>query len=92
VKKGTSVTMRITLAKGFAGAKVQVQAAVFDASGVSGRFRTVATKTVPASGTIFYTTKVPSMTGYRARYVPPQELVDDGITPAYSVNIVVQAK
>ena len=92
VKKGTSVTMKITLAKGFAGAKVQVQAAVFDASGVPGLFRTVATKTVPASGTLYYTTKVSTMTGYRARYTPPQELVDDGITPAYSLNIVVRVK
>ena len=92
VKKGTSVTMKITLAKGFAGAKVQVQAAVFDAKGVPGLFRTVATKTVAANGTIFYTTKVATMTGYRAKYVPPKELVNDGITPAYSVNIVVRVK
>lgn len=92
VKKGTSVTMRIGLAKGFAGTKVQVQAAVFDARGVPGLFMTVATKTVPASGTLYYTTKVSTMTGYRARYVPPQELVDDGITPAYSVNIVVRVR
>jgi hypothetical protein len=92
VKKGTSVTMKITLAKGFAGAKVQVQAAVFDASGVPGLFTTVATKTVAANGTIFYTTKVSTMTGYRARYVPPQEFADDGITPTYSVNIVVRVK
>jgi hypothetical protein len=92
VKKGTAVTMRITLAKGFAGAKVQVQAAVFDARGVPGLFTTVATKTVPVSGTLYYTTRVSTMTGYRARYVPPPELVDDGITPAYSVNIVVRVR
>jgi len=92
VKKGTSVTMRIALAKGFAGAKVQVQVAVFDATGVPGLFKTVATKTVPASGTLFYTTKVATMTGYRARYVPPQELTDDGIGAAYSTNIVVRVK
>lgn len=92
VKKGISVTLKITLAKGFAGAKVQVQAAVFDTRGVPGLFRTVATKTVAADGTIFYTTKPATMTGYRARYVPPQEFLDDGITPAYSVNIVVRVK
>jgi hypothetical protein len=92
VKKGTSVTMKTTLAKGFAGAKVQIQAAVFDAKGVPGLFRTVATKTVAANGTVFYTTKVSTMTGYRAKYVPPQELVNDGITPAYSVNLVVRVK
>jgi hypothetical protein len=90
VKKGTSVTMKITLAKGFAGAKVQVQAAVFDAKGVPGLFKTVATKTVGAGGTIFYTTKPATMTGYRARYVPPQEFLDDGATPAYSVPIIVK--
>ena len=92
VKKGASVTLKITLAKGFAGAKVQVQAAVFDAKGVPGLFKTIATKTVPANGTIFYTTKVATMTGYRAVYVPPQEFVDDGIRAAYSVNIVVRVK
>jgi hypothetical protein len=92
VKQGASVTMKITLAKGFAGAKVQVQAAVFDASGVPGLFRAVATKTVAANGTIFYTTKPAAMTGYRAKYVPSQELVDDGIGAAYSVNIVVRVK
>ena len=92
VKKGTAITMRIALAKGFAGAKVQVQVAVFDAKGVPGLFKTIATKTVPANGTIFYTTKVSTMTGYRAKYVPPQELVNDGITPAYSVNFVVRVK
>ncbi len=92
VKRGTSVTLKITLAKGFAGAKVQVQAAVFDAKGVPGLFKTIATKTVAANGTIFYTTKVATMTGYRARYVPPKEFVDDNITPAYSVNIVVRVK
>jgi hypothetical protein len=92
VKKGTAVTMRIALAKAFAGAKVLVQEAVFEATGVPGLFRTVATKTVPASGTLYYTTKVATMTGYRAKYVPPQELTDDGITPTYSVNIVVRVK
>jgi hypothetical protein len=92
VKKGTSVTMKIALAKGFAGTQVQVQVAVFDAKGVPGPFRTVATKTVAASGTVFYTAKVSTMTGYRAVYVPPQELVDDGIRAAYSVNIVVRVK
>ena len=92
VKKGTSVTMRIALAKGFAGTKVQVQVAVFDAMGAPGPFRTVATKTVPAGGTLFYTTKVATMTGYRAVYVPPQEFVDDGIRAAYSANIVVRVR
>lgn len=92
VNKGTSVTMRIALARGFAGAKVLVQEAVFDAKGVPGLFRTVATKTVPASGTVFYTTKVATMTGYRAKYIPPQEFTDAGASPAYSVNIVVKVK
>jgi hypothetical protein len=45
---------------------------------------------VAANGTVFYTTMVSTMTGYRAKYVPPQELVNDGITLAYSVNIVVK--
>ena len=90
--KGTSVTLKITLAKGFAGAKVQIQAAVFDARGVPGLFKTIATRTVAANGTILYTTKPTGMTGYRARYVPPKEFVDENIAPAYSVNIVVRVK
>ncbi len=92
VKKGTSVTMKITLGKAFAGTKVQIQVAAFDTSGAPGIFRTVATRTVAANGTAYYTAKVSTMTGYRAVYVPPQEFTVDGITRTYSLNIVVRVR
>jgi len=92
VKKGTSITMRISTAKGFAGAKILIQEAIFDAKGVPALFKTVATRIVPAGGMLYYTAKAATMTGYRAKYIPPPEFTDDGVTMTYSKNLVVRVK
>lgn len=93
MKKGTSVTVKITLARGYAGAKVQVQAAVLDKKGKPGTFKTVATKTVGADGTVTWTAKPTKSTAYRARYVPPQVFIDSmGIPDVLSAPVIAKVK
>ena len=92
VKKGMAITLKMTLAKGYAGTKVQVQAATLDAKGKPGTFKTIATKTVAANGTVVYATKTSKSMAYRARYVPPQEFIDVGVTQAVSAEVIAKVR
>ena len=75
VAAGSPVTLRVGLPRTFVGMKVDIQAAALDATGQPGTFRNVARRTVASDGTVVWTTTARHATAFRARYMPPIDLL-----------------
>jgi hypothetical protein len=69
VPRGSYVTIRFVLGKGFAGAKVGIWTAVGGTNGKLGSFRSSGSRVVQADGNIYYSVRVTGLMAFRARYV-----------------------
>jgi hypothetical protein len=65
VRRGSSVTVRFTVGKGFAGTKVSIWTAIAASNGKFAAFRKTTSTTVRSDGYVYYTVKVKGLMAFR---------------------------
>ena len=69
VRRGSPVTVRFAMGKGFAGATVSIWTAVAGSTGKLGSFRRTTSSVVRSDGYVFYTVPVKGLMAFRAQYL-----------------------